>query len=239
MISRTITYSQVKKEIRESISKINTMLVGVISSVDYDRNRYDVQPILKEKNIKGEFIHRAMLIKCPLSFTKTKSFYLRAPYEIGDIVYVGCCKESIDEAIGDSNVVENNSEYDFLFREIDGVILGGIMVDDEPVMSSENTSDFIIQNRDNGDTIILQKSGGAKIKTSSQITLDTPVTNITGDVNITGNTSIIGNTTTQGTIVSASGITGKTVTNGNGIDIGTHTHKYVSPSGIKNTTVGE
>lgn len=239
MIERTVNYNQVQYMIDSEISKINTMFVGIVSGVDYSRNRYDVQPIIKTKAINDEYIDKALIIKCPMSFTKTKSFYIRAPYEVGDIVYIGCNKESVDVALTGSVTLANTEEYRYLFREMDGVILGGVMNDIEPELSSDNLSDFIIQNRDNNDVIILQKTGGAKIKTSSQITLDTPVTNITGDVNIEGATHIKGATAIDSSLNVQSSITGATVTNGSGIDIGTHVHEYISPSGPKKTGVGE
>jgi len=239
MIQRMIDYSEVKYLISKSISKINTMFIGVISNANHESGRYDVQPILKEETIDGSYVDKAILVRCPMCFTKTKNFYIRAPYEIGDVVYVGCSKTSIDYALSDNTTKQNKEDYQFPFREIDGIILGGVMTSSESSMSSENTEDFIIQNRNNGDTVILQKSGGATIKTSSQITLDTPVTNITGDVNISGKTTMSGELTVNSSITASSGITGQTVTNGNGIDIGTHTHEYISPSGIKQTGVGE
>ncbi len=220
MINRTTTVDDVKRRIKESINKIETMFVGVVTGVDYERNRYGVQPILKHTASDGNLIDMPILANCPMCFTKTKDFYIRSPYVIGDVVYVGCSKDSIDESIQSNQPVENRNNGVSKFRLIDGVILGGVMTDEEPVLDSEYTEDFIIQNRQNKDLVVIKKSDGILMKTGVKVDIDSPITNIKGVLNVDGVTNLKSeaNITGATTITNVVNTTGM-VTTGGGVSI--------------------
>ena len=248
MIDRIVTLKNVKDLVDNRIKKINTILVGIIYSVDYSLNRYNIQPMLQYKDIKGEYNNRAILLRCPMSFTKTKDFYIRAPYQVGDVVIVGCSKESLDDALTSNTPLKNSKEGTMQFLEMNGIILGGAMTDSENTMSEDNTTDLLIQNRNNGDKIVLKKTGGVEITTTSNVIVNSQSATVNSssvEVNSDGvnvnspTTTFSGNVTIGGNMSCVGAVSGATVTNGNGIDIGTHVHEYISPSGPKKTEVGE
>lgn len=248
MIDRIVTLDNVKEMINSKMNKINTVLVGIIYSVDYSLNRYNIQPILQYRDINGEYQDKAILLRCPMCFTKTKDFYIRAPYQIGDVVTVGCSKQALDDALISNTPSRNTREGITPFLEANGIILGGVMTDSEAPMSEDNTSDLLIQNRSNGDKIVLKKSGGVEITTSSDIIINSKKATVNSNQvevnsdNVRVNsptTTFSGNVSIGGNMACTGAVSGATVTNGAGIDIGTHVHEYISPSGPKKTKVGE
>ena len=217
MISRTITTEYMKRYVKKEINKIETMFVGIVVGVDHEREKYNIQPILKHIAGDGDVLDSPIIAECPMCFTKTKNFYIRAPYVVGDVVYVGCSKDSIDESTISNDVTENRISGVSSFRLVDGVILGGVMVEDEPSLDSNYVDDFIIQNRDNNDLFVIKRDGGVIVKTETKITIDSPVTEITGSLNVSGDTTIgstldvTGGISSDGIIESQIAIKGKIV----------------------------
>lgn len=228
-IKETMGADAVKRRVSRAISNIETMFVGIIQSVDVANMRYNVQPILNKYDFVDNIsVESAVLYQCPMMTHKCGSFFLRAPYEVGDVVYVGVCKESIDESLAGSSIKDNKMFGVEGFRQIDGVILGGLLCDTEPRLSSDNANDFVIQNRKNGDKFVMKQSGGVDIKTTisvninadTSVNITTPETNISGILNVDG--AINGksdlNITGSGTIGS--------VTTAKGTTLDGHTHQY-------------
>ncbi|MEG0151549.1 MAG: Gp138 family membrane-puncturing spike protein [Cellulosilyticaceae bacterium] len=237
MIGRTIDYGATLKLVKDSISSINTMFLGTITSVDIARQRYGVQPILMLRGKDETFTKRAVIAHCPMSFIKTSTFYVRAPYEIGDMVFVGCNKESIDEAVIDGSVKESRADGVSLFREVDGVIIGGVMSDSEPELTSDYANDFIIQNRKNGDLVSIKKDGGVKIVSASKVEIVSPMTEIQGKLHVTADVTMDANLNVSGNInVAGSGTIG-TVQTSKGTTLDDHTHVY-SPGSNPPTNTG-
>ncbi|MGL5717662.1 MAG: Gp138 family membrane-puncturing spike protein [Paraclostridium sp.] len=226
MIGRTIDYGTTLNLIKSHIGSINTMFIGTITSIDIARQRYGVQPVLMLRGKDDTFTKRATIAHCPMSFIKTSTFYIRAPYEMGDMVFVGCSKESIDEAVIDGNIKESRSDGVSLFREVDGVILGGVMSDSEPELTSDYANDFIIQNRKNGDLVSIKKSGGIKMITGTKVEIVSPLTEIQGKLHVTEDVTMDANLNVSGNInVAGSGTIG-TVQTSKGTTLDDHTHTY-------------
>lgn len=235
MIGRTINYNETIRQIKKSIKEINTMFVGVIVDADYKRNRYGVQPVLMTDN----GIPKGTIASCPMSFTKTGTFYIRAPYEVGDMVYVGCSKESIDESIINGSVRENRIDCPSNFRIVDGVVLGGIVSDSEEELDSNYSSDFIIQNRKNKDTIVLKASGGIKMVTGTKVEIESPLVAIESpETTISGTLTVQGTITGNSTAKIVGALNAQTVTDDGGVSLGTHTHMY-NPGDNPPTSTGQ
>ena len=224
-----------------SVERINTMFVGIVTEVDLAKQEYDVQPILNKYDpVQGVDVECAILFRCPMLLQKSAGFYVRFPYEVNDVVYVGVNKESIDEALVGNTPRNNRVAGVAKFREIDGVILGGLMCEQEEALSGEDLLNFTVRNRKNGDKVVVKANGGLELKTGTRVIIDSPVTDITGDVNINGNTNIKGNTIVESNITGNSNLTISgagnigTVTSGSGVSLDNHTHKYY-PGGGKPT----
>lgn len=203
--------------ISQTIGAINTMFVGIVTGIDGLTNRYDIQPILKADDGSGDYLSRAIIVKCPASFIKTKTFYVRACYEIGDVVYVGCSKESMDFSLLNNKVKSSGLDGVALFREVDGVVLGGLMTEEDEVLDPDTISDFIIQNRQNKDSVIIHANGGISLTTGTSVDITSPIVNISQDMNINGNVKINGNTDITGELTAG------------GIVMNTHTHISAKP----------
>lgn len=231
-IANYVTREFLQRKTGELYDSIETMFVGAISSVDSVNMKYNVQPVLNDNETSGEKITRAVLVRCPMMTMKCGDFYIRAPYKVGDMVYVGVCKESIDESIINSSPRNNRHYGSSNFRMIDGVILGGILSDEEPRLSSSNSEDLVLENRINGDKIVMTKSGGLELYTSINVKIDSPTTHVTGNVQIDGELTVSGNITGEsdllingaGKIVGA--LQAGAVKTDKGTTLDGHTHSY-------------
>lgn len=226
-IVENTTTENVKNRISAAIADIETMFVGIIQSVDHINMKYSVQPILNRYDlVERTIIESAVLYQCPMMATKCGGFVIRAPYEVGDVVYVGVCKDSVDQSLV-SNTPSDNKLYGVgQFRQIDGVILGGLMCDTEERLSEENTTDMLIQNRKNKDKIVIKADGGIELVTKQKVLVDSPETEVTGNMVVKGNVSVDGNIVGKADInISGSGTIGS-VTTANGVTLDGHTHEY-------------
>lgn len=240
-IKETIGADSVRRNISRAIANIETMFVGIIQSVDVANMRYNVQPILNRYDrVDDIHVESAVLYQCPMMTHKCGSFFLRAPYQTGDVVYVGVCKESIDESLAGDSIKDNKMLGVEGFRQIDGVILGGLVCDTEPRLSSDNANDFVIQNRNNGDKFVIFANGGIELLTKTKVTVNSPETECTGNLTVKGNVTVDGNIVGKSNLnVTGSGTIGSVAT-AKGTTLDGHTHKYnPGPNPPTSTGTGE
>lgn len=217
-----ISATHAKRQIGIAVGNIETMFVGVITSVDPTSLKYGVQPVLnKYDKVIDKWVESPVLFECPMMSNKCGGFVIRMPYVVGDMVYVGVSKDSIDESIKSTTARENPMNGASQFRLIDGVILGGILSNEESKLSSDNTGDMLIQNRKTGCKIVMLSGGGINIETKSNVNVTCSKAKITSpETEITGNVMVGGNMTVTGNIV------GGTMASAKGITLDGHTHKY-------------
>lgn len=202
---------------------MNTMFVGIVTRVDASRLKYDVQPVLNAYDlVKKIAVEPPILFECPMLIQKSAGFFIRIPYAVGDMVYVGVCKQSLDESMTTAEPHDNRNYGMSQFRIIDGVILGGLLCDEEDVLGEENANDLVIKNRKNGDSIIMLETGGINMTTGTKVTITSPETEVSGNMKVLGD--FVG-----GTVATASGVT-----------LDGHTHKYnPGPGGPTPSEPGE
>lgn len=218
----------IKRRIEESAKSINTMFVGTIVSVDHVNMNYNVQPILTEfDEIDGSDIVKAILFECPMMLSKSGEFFIRIPYSIGDVVYVGVCKESADESLTSSEPHRNKNNGTTNFRMVDGVILGGLMTLEEQRMPSSNLNDLLIQNRRTGDKMVLVSGGGIELNSPSLVKVITPKLEILSpETTMSGNLTVTGNITGKANLnITGAGQIGSVTTKA-GVTLDGHTHTY-------------
>ena len=245
-MDRSVGYKVVKNMIMTHINEINTMFLAIVEDYNVETGKITVLPKMKMLNNYDEYVDRAMLVECPTSCIKARDFYLRIPYKKGDIVYVGCSKDALDNMLLDNNTGVSSLDGVRKFRLTDAVVLGGIFVDTENSMSNEYPDDFIIQNRQNNDIIVLKKDGGVQVRTSTKFQIDASEVEInanTMNMNV-GATTTTGDSITQnvsstvnsGNVVIAGSLQAGTVdsTNG-GISLDNHTHQYEKPAHVVGT----
>lgn len=237
-IMQTLPSNVIKEMINRSVDSIETMFVGSIASVDPVNQRYSVQPILDDYDeVEKKSIKSAVLFNCPMMSNKCGGFVIRMPYVVGDTVYVGVSKKSVDEALSGKSNTQNRMAGVSNFRQIDGVILGGLLSASEGGLSSDNPNDLLMQNRKTGDKIVMLEGGGVEIITDSGVKIKGTELSVEFDsINISSpETTITGNLNVQGSLV-ANGVDSTK----SGISLDTHTHKYnPGPGAPTNTSVGE
>lgn len=252
-MDRSVGYKVVKRMINNHIEEINTMFLAIVENYDTTTGKITIIPKVKMLNNYDEYVDRAMLVECPTSCIKARDFYLRIPYQKGDIVYVGCSKDALDDMLLNGDTGVSRLDGVSKFRLTDAVVLGGIFVDSENTMTTDNPDDFIIQNRQNNDIIVLKKDGGIQVKTSTKFQIDASEVEINANTmnmnvrsTVTTGDSITQNVSTtinSGNVIISGSLQADTVdsTNG-GISLENHTHQYDKPehvAGKANTSVAK
>lgn len=245
-MDRSVGYKVVKKMIENNNNDINTMFLAIVDSYNVQTGKITVIPKLKMLDNNDNYIDRALLFECPTSCIKAQDFYLRIPYKKGDVVYVGCSQEALDDLLLNDRTNVSSLEGVDRFRLTDAIILGGVFVDTEKKMTSEYPDDFVIQNRDNSDIIVLKKSGGVQVKTSTKFQIDANNVEINAksmtmnvDATTTNGSSIVqnvsqtqnaGNVSITGNTQVTGGLTANTIDSvGKGISLDNHVHSYEKP----------
>jgi hypothetical protein len=224
MILRGIDLETTERLISKKVRSIETMFVARIERFDHVNGKADITPITKLENSYGELIDKSMIIECPVLTAKTSNFYIRFPYEVGDLIYVGCSKEALDNLLITGETVEDTLSSMPRFRMSDAVVLGGLFHSQETKMLNTNKSDLVVVNRNTGESIKMKKDGGMEISLNSDLNITAPNTIINTELSVNGNVNISG-TTTSGEVVTEAGI-----------DLNTHTHKYTHNTPLDRVT---
>lgn len=213
----------IEEAIATALDGLETMYVGQVVMFDLINNTCDVQPVLTHHVSELIQIPEGVLFSCPVATIKTQNFYIRSPYAVGDLVYVGCAKKSIDQAISLPGIKPNKLHGVDEFRKIDGVILGGIMGKTEPRMDPTFPEDLVIKNRLNTDVVVMKKTGGILINTANDITMVGANLNLTGNVTVNGKITATGDVATTGKIQALDATFGTST-------YSTHTHTNNAPA---------
>lgn len=263
MINRRYSSYAVDASIEYSISVINTMFVGVVLNVDVSARRYSVKPVLNNSSEDGSVVEQAIIVDCPFSFQVNSSYVEGSSFSIGDYVYVGVSKDSIDISLNDNankNIDDNKMPC---FRVVDGVILNGIMKEGQS-FDFLKEGEYIIHSRKNGSYLVFRSSGDIEVFTSTNVnvkanavkveasvvdviattvTIDAPNTTITGNTNIGGVLTVTG-ASMLSSVSASQGMqaSGNIQSNGDitagGISVKNHSHPGVQP-GSGNTGVAQ
>lgn len=218
-LDRGVSLKNVKDIVDNAINRINTMFVAIVESYNPLTGKITVLPKMVLKDKYGVFVERAVLFECPTCCIKSANFYIRVPYQIGDLVYVGCSQEALDDILQNNLPTIPRISGVSRFRLTDAVVLGGIFADTEPPMLPNNADDLVMQNRLNGDVIALKQTGGVEVITSTkfEVTASEIVFNAAKMDMKSENTNISGK------------LTAGSVNTINGISLDNHTHTYLKP----------
>ncbi|MGL6100845.1 MAG: Gp138 family membrane-puncturing spike protein [Fusobacteriaceae bacterium] len=242
MIGDVLPLDMIKDRITNEVNSIETMFVGIVTSVDEKRMRYSIKPAIGGYDrVTGENIESPNIFECPMMISKSAEFYIRIPYAIGDVVYVGCSKESIDQALSSSVSHENKIKGVRQYRKVDGVILGGLLADDDGTLSGSNPKDLLIQNRKTNDKIVLVSGGGIELDSPSLVKIKTPKLEILSpETTMSGNLTVTGNITGKTNLnITGAGQIGSVTTKA-GVTLDTHIHTYnPGPGAPTSTTSGK
>lgn len=241
LFDRSISYKETARLVSQAVNDINTLFPAIVEEYNVETGLITVLPKTQFINNDGEYQDRAFLFECPTSYIKAQSFYLRIPYQKGDIVYVGCSQDSLDSLLTDANTVANPLDGVRKFRLTDAVVIGGLMTTNEAKMTTEYPRDFIIQNRVNNDIIVLKEEGGVQVKTTTTFQIDATdvvINSSTMTMNVDSTTTNgstiaqnVSTTTNSGNVTVDGALKAGTVdTIGGGISLDGHTHSYTAPA---------
>ena len=160
----------------EKLANLHTCLICKITKVDLEQMVADVKP-LNQKKFKGENPQELPLIQSvPIALMHTKDFYIRPPYDVGDIVVVVFSERRIDEIM---NFGKDEAKGNRKHSMDDGIIISGLSLFKNS-LSEEHKGDLLIQNKNNKSKIVMKPNGeviveGDKIKLGDDATQGVPL----------------------------------------------------------------
>ncbi len=161
------------KLIDEKLSRLNTVALGIITSVDLSKMRCNVK--LKHK-IRGNEIE---LSDVPIALPKFNDCVIAIAPKEGDVVLVVFSKYELEEQLKDGNPVDVNEILRFNINN--AIVIAGVytLVDSVPAINQD-------------EILILHKSGNyIKFNSDGTITIKGH-TKILGDLFVDGNISYTG-----------------------------------------------
>lgn len=155
MSKRTLT-EFVGTKLGEELGAINTCLICKIIAVDMNYLRADVVPLSGDAT---------PILDVPIAFHQTSKFIIQMPYEIGDIVFVGCSQVDIDPILYGGGDAASR-----VFDQNDAVIIGGINLFTSPI-ENQHPNDVVIGTKDMKTKIVLTENAEILIK-SQKLTFE-------------------------------------------------------------------
>ncbi|MFT9493426.1 Gp138 family membrane-puncturing spike protein [Anaerosolibacter sp.] len=169
---------------------LHTCVIAKIESYDPVKMKASVQP-LNKVNYNGKLQSLPLIPNVPVSFIKAGNFFIRPPYQKGDLVLVAFAEHDIDYIMLTGNEESSNSQRKHSID--DAIVINGIMPFSQS-MPSENANDLLIAKSDMTIKIIIGDNGIEVSTVEKDINLSTDSGNInisssTGNVNISGKDS--------------------------------------------------
>jgi hypothetical protein len=125
----------------DTVSELNTCLFGQIVNFDPQRMAADVT-LLPDGDL---------ILDVPVGIQQTEDFYIRMPYQIGDVVLVVFIQRDIDGIMrgGDATPSQRMLSMD------DAVIVCGINLYTDDPLPATNPGDLVIGKKNGGSKIVL------------------------------------------------------------------------------------
>ncbi len=188
--------STIRLGVDSRIKELHTSLPGVIVDFDPDKQTAGVQLSIKRiiksddgMDISTYEIDIPKLINIPIIFPRGGGFSLTFPVKPGDECLVNFCERSIDRWHEFSGNQKPGARRFHSFS--DAVAFVGLSSKPNKIPSFD--PDNVQMKADSGDSqITVLGDGTMELKAVTKVTIDTPLTEITGDVNIMGNAQIDG-----------------------------------------------
>lgn len=223
-----------KKIINSAISKIHTSIPAKIVKLN-SNNTVDVIPLIKDKNLKGEYVELPIITNVPVRFFRTKVALISIPMNIDDTGSLSFAERSIKnwQLQGEIQEPEDNRRFNLT----DCYFCPDILKDGEGVTFSEDLQ-IVLKNakiviKNDGTINIENTNAKAEFKNDGKITLDNSNSSVIIDnSNVTIESTIIklGTGATEPVI---KGLTNQTLINAFITTFNTHTH--LAPSTPPNT----
>lgn len=211
----------IKSLIKKDREQIHTFALGVIESFNAESMRAEVK-LLENVFFNGKYYKSPMIVDCLVQFPKTKTFYIRVPYEVGDKVVVAFCESNISEIMIGGEAT--NQTFTRKHSMDDLVVIGGWISENETKTTSDNIKDIVIVNTQHNSKISFTKDNDINITNVANINVECQTANLqANNTNITSTTTINGTLNVSESITTPSVIAGNSLTVG-GTEMKSHTH---------------
>jgi len=147
---------------------IHTCMLGKVNKFDHKKMKAEVIPLHKRRLANGQAIEYPLLLEVPVAFFYANGFFIRPPYQKGDLVVVVFADSEIDKILMSGGKESPNSERRHALT--DAIVVGGWQkFTEELPISDSNVDDMVISNKDTSFSIIIQKDGAIELKSKKSI----------------------------------------------------------------------
>lgn len=198
-----------QKDFYNSLNNINTIALAKIIEIDNAILEAAIQ-LISYVEFKNNYVDTPDIYTIPIMpIFNSSSFFINAPYHVGDLVVVAFCQHSLEGTIDSSDQVEPVSKDRYSLD--DAIIIGNITAQ----YTDQHPEDLSIIHKESGNHVRFTKDGNIEI---------------TGNTKINGNLEVTGTGNFDGLLNSSEDI------QSNSISLIKHTHGNVQ-SGSSDTGV--
>ena len=197
------------KEFYNTLNNVNTIALAKIIEVNNSSLEASIQLIAKTEFLDYYTENEIIPVVAIMPIFNSSSFFINAPYNIGDLVVVGFCQHSLEGTIDESEQIEPKSKDRYSFD--DAIILGNITAQ----YFDQYSEDLSILHKKTGNYLRFTKDGNIEIQ---------------GNVKINGNLDVSGSGNFEKILTSYEDV------KSNSISLVNHTHGNVQ-SGSSDTGV--
>ncbi|MBP9478172.1 MAG: hypothetical protein KBF12_06075 [Sebaldella sp.] len=162
---RSLDYLLEKKQedFYNSLNNINTTSLAKVIEVDNTTLEASIELIAKTE-FKDNFFENPVINAVPIMpVFNSSSFYINAPYNIGDLVVVGFCQHSLEGTIDSTDQIEPHSKDKYSLD--DAIILGNITAQ----YTDQFPEDLSIIHKESGNYLRFTKDGSIEIQANTKI----------------------------------------------------------------------
>lgn len=156
---------------------IQIMLPCIVTSVDRDKNKVSVLPLIDIILANGQYVQRAEISNIPISNLSAGGFIINFPVKVGDYGYIKTCDRDISLFKQSFNRTKPNTLRKNSFE--DGVFIPDVINYSKYSIASEDIENLVIQSYDNTTKISL--GAGKIILQADEIEYRAKVSSFTGE----------------------------------------------------------
>lgn len=151
----------VRSLIEQRVGHLWTAVLGRIEKIDHKKCRAEVRPLVKLPVGQNKWADPGVIYEVPIDIARAGPFYVRRPYQQGDIVLLIVATHSLENQIYDHQPREVPYGHRHMLH--DAILIGGFRADTDPTYPERWRDDLLIQNSETGDTIVLYHDGGMDV----------------------------------------------------------------------------
>lgn len=214
----------VKTGVLSALKDVHTSIPGIIDSFDPATQTAKVTPSVKRVLKGGREIQLTQITDVPVYFMRAGGFVITHPVTKGMECWIHFSERSIDswKKFGDIRVPNDKRMHDIT----DAFIVPCVTSQINPIESFDNQNVNIINTGS-------EKVSKITLKPSGEVEITGESLKLNGDVTVDGKIEATGDITTPGSVVAETEVTAGP--EAAAVNLTTHTHGYVSPSGPSNT----